>query len=221
MSNLVVEIGNTALKAAWSDRMTLGKTFRYQGEKVTDFILSLTTREKPAVMVVSSVYPLSEADIQRLRPECGKLVVLDKNNKEFILSQGLPTYLSYDRAASVVAVRYLFKGRGCTIHKADCPNIMRIRNTERLINVSWGEPKQVYSVPITIKAYDRQGLINDITNLLLGESVNLENINVKTTHNFVNIEIVVDVQDITQLSRLLNKMEALPNVIEAYRKKPG
>ena len=44
MSNLVVEIGNTALKAAWSDRMTLGKTFRYQGEKVTDFILSLTVR---------------------------------------------------------------------------------------------------------------------------------------------------------------------------------
>ncbi len=118
-------------------------------------------------------------------------------------------------------IGYITKGRGCTIHKADCPNILRIRNTERLINVSWGEPKQVYSVPITIKAYDRQGLINDITNLLLGESVNLENINVKTTHNFVHIEIVVDVQDITQLSRLLNKLEALPNVVEAYRRNPG
>ena len=58
MSNLLVEIGNTALKAAWSDRMTLGKTFRYQGEKYMDFILSLTRREKPAVMVVSSVYPV-------------------------------------------------------------------------------------------------------------------------------------------------------------------
>ena len=118
-------------------------------------------------------------------------------------------------------IGYITKGRGCTIHKADCPNILRIRNTERLINVSWGEPKQVYSVPISVKAYDRQGLINDITNLLLGESVNLENINVKTTHNFVNIEIVVDVQDITQLSRLLNKLEALPNVVEAYRRNPG
>ena len=72
-----------------------------------------------------------------------------------------------------------------------------------------------------IKAYDRQGLINDITNLLVGESVNLENINVKTAHNFVNIDIVVDVQDISQLSRLLNKMEALPNVIEANRRNPG
>ena len=39
MSNLLVEIGNTALKAAWSEKMTLGKTFRYQGEKVIEFIL--------------------------------------------------------------------------------------------------------------------------------------------------------------------------------------
>ena len=62
MANLLIEIGNTALKASWSEGMTLGKTFRYQGEKFLDFILSLTAREKPAVMVVSSVYPLSEED---------------------------------------------------------------------------------------------------------------------------------------------------------------
>ena len=54
MPNLLVEIGNTALKAAWSDGMTLGKTFRYQGEKMFDFIDSLVEKEKPAVMVISS-----------------------------------------------------------------------------------------------------------------------------------------------------------------------
>ena len=107
MSNLVIEIGNTALKAAWCERMTLGKTFRYQGEKVKDFILSLTAREKPAVM--------AEPDIVSLQGECAKLIVLDKNNKEFLLSQGLPSYLSYDRAASVLAARYLFRGKGCTL----------------------------------------------------------------------------------------------------------
>ena len=64
MANLLVEIGNTALKAAWSDGMTLGKTFRYQGEKWLDFTLSLTRREKPAVMVVSSVYVLTEEDLK-------------------------------------------------------------------------------------------------------------------------------------------------------------
>ena len=100
MSNLLVEIGNTALKAAWSDRMTLGKTFRYQGEKHMDFILSLTRREKPAVMVVSSVYPVSEQDVAPLRESCGNLLILDSNNRERLIGKGLPPYISYDPAAA-------------------------------------------------------------------------------------------------------------------------
>ena len=115
MSNLLIEIGNTALKAAWSERMTLGKTFRYQGEKYLDFVCQITQREKPAVMVVSSVYPLAEQDIAVLRAECGSLLLLDSNHKDLLLRHNLPTYLSYDRAASVLAARYLFKGRGSTI----------------------------------------------------------------------------------------------------------
>ena len=115
MSNLLVEIGNTALKAAWSDGMTLGKTFRYQGEKWMEFTLSLTKKEKPLVMVVSSVYPLSESDRQLLSQECRHFLLLDKDHKELLLSHGLPSYLSYDRAASIVAARYLFRGMGCTI----------------------------------------------------------------------------------------------------------
>ena len=41
-ANLIIDIGNTALKAAWADGLTLGKTFRYQGERMLDFILSIT-----------------------------------------------------------------------------------------------------------------------------------------------------------------------------------
>ena len=115
MSNLVVEIGNTALKAAWSEKMTLGKTFRYQGEKYLEFILSLTRREKPEVMVVSSVIPLTQADISVLQGECAHLLILDSNHKEVLIGHGLPAYLSYDRAASILAARYLFLGKGCTI----------------------------------------------------------------------------------------------------------
>ena len=115
MSNLLVEIGNTALKAAWSEKMTLGKTFRYQGEKVIEFILSLTHREKPEVMVVSSVSPLSAQDTEALEKECTHLLVLDSAHREPLIGHGLPAYLSYDRAAAILAARYLFRGRGCTI----------------------------------------------------------------------------------------------------------
>ena len=115
MSNLLVEIGNTAVKAAWSQGVTLGKTFRYQGEKFMDFILSLVVKEKPDVMLVSSVFILSDEDRAVLAGECLHLLVLDPGNKSCLLSYGLPAYISYDRAASIVAARYLFRGKGCTI----------------------------------------------------------------------------------------------------------
>lgn len=115
MANLLIEIGNTALKAAWSEGMTLGKTFRYQGEKVIDYIGSLTGRERPDLMVVSCVYPLSAYDADRLSRECGKMVLLDGNHPQILGKYGLPAWLTYDRAASILAVRHLFQGRGCTL----------------------------------------------------------------------------------------------------------
>ena len=115
MANLLIEIGNTALKAAWSEGMTLGKTFRYQGEKVIDYICSLTARERPDLMVVSCVSPLSAYDADRLSRECGKMVLLDGNHPQILGKYGLPAWLTYDRAASILAVRHLFQGRGCTL----------------------------------------------------------------------------------------------------------
>lgn len=115
MANLLVEIGNTALKASWADGMTLGKSFRYQGEKVIDFVRTLTSKEKPAVMVVACVYSLSNADRASLSEECGHLLILDDGNSQTLETYGLPSWLTYDRAASVIAARWLFKGRGCSV----------------------------------------------------------------------------------------------------------
>ena len=115
MSNLVIDIGNTALKASWSDGMTLGKTFRYQGEKLSDYILGLMDKEMPGVMVISTVRDLPSRSADALRNRCGKLVIMDRIHTEDAVSHGLPPYLSPDRAASIIASRYLFKGRGCTL----------------------------------------------------------------------------------------------------------
>ncbi len=113
--NLIVEIGNTALKAAWTEEATLGKTFRYQGERRIDFITGITEKEKPIVMVVASVYDISPADEKRLKAECKHLLILDSSHPSFSEMYGLPPYLTYDRAASIVAARHLFNGKGCTV----------------------------------------------------------------------------------------------------------
>ena len=115
MSNLLVEIGNTALKAAWSDGLTLGKTFRYQGEKMFDFIESLVNKEKPSVMVVSSSIKIDRKEEERMMGNCGKLFILDRDHTGLLEEYGLPAYLSPDRAASVIASRHLFKGKGSLI----------------------------------------------------------------------------------------------------------
>ena len=113
--NLLIEIGNTALKAAWAEGITLGKTFRYQGEKPLDFIYTLTEKEKPEKMVISSVYDISDQDAASLSAECHSLLLLDPSHKDVMKAHSLPEYLSYDRAASIIAAGYLFKGKGVTL----------------------------------------------------------------------------------------------------------
>jgi len=115
MANLIIDIGNTAVKASWSEGMTLGKTFRYQGEKVRSFIISLTEKEKPEIMVISSVYEISGPDEAAFRKECDKLLLLDSAHTGILKENLLPEYLTYDRAASIIAARYLFRGKGCTV----------------------------------------------------------------------------------------------------------
>ena len=112
MANLLIDIGNTALKASWADGMTLGKTFRYQGEKKIAFILSLTEKEKPDIMVVSNVRSFSDREVELLKSECGKLIII---NEEILKERSIPVYLTPDRAAAIIASRYLFKGKSCTI----------------------------------------------------------------------------------------------------------
>jgi len=118
-------------------------------------------------------------------------------------------------------IGYITRGHGATIHRQDCPNILRIQDRERLVKVSWGENVRTYPVPIRIRAYDRQGLMGDITTLLNGESVNIVDVQVRINKNLADLRIVIEVKDIAQLSRMLARIENLPNVLEAQRIRGG
>ena len=112
MSNLIIDIGSTALKAAWCDGMTIGRTFRYQGEGLLDFIVSLTEKERPEIMMLSSVRSFTDSELGILEGICDRMVSVDR---KIIGKYGLPSYISPDRAASIIASRYLFKGKSCTV----------------------------------------------------------------------------------------------------------
>jgi len=118
-------------------------------------------------------------------------------------------------------VGYITRGRGATIHRKDCPNVLRIGDRERLVRVSWGEVKSTYPVPIRIKAFDRDGLMKDVSTLIADEGVNMPSVKVETTRNMAIFDLIIEVRDIIQLSRLLDRLENLPNVMEAHRVRPG
>ena len=118
-------------------------------------------------------------------------------------------------------VGYITRGRGATIHRRDCPNILRMTENERIVKVVWGEAQKTFPINIEIKAYDRQGLMGDISSILSLESINVMDIHLKVTHNLATITLILEIRDIAQLSRVLTRIENLPNVMEAHRIKPG
>jgi GTP pyrophosphokinase len=121
-------------------------------------------------------------------------------------------------------VGYITQGRGVTIHRLDCANLVRLqtRSPERVIPVSWGEPDEehTYAVAIRVEALDRQGLVRDVTAVLADESIDIIDMSTYTdeaqsTHI---IEATVGIPGLEELSRILHRLGSLPNVFSARRK---
>lgn len=118
-------------------------------------------------------------------------------------------------------VGFVTRGRGATIHRQDCPNILKSKDRERLLQVGWGHVERTFPIPVKVKAYDRQGLMGDISTLLADENVNIVNVSVNVNRSIADLRLIIEVRDFTQLSRILTRIENLPNVMEAHRTNPG
>ncbi|WP_252180437.1 GTP diphosphokinase [Endozoicomonas sp. 4G] len=119
-------------------------------------------------------------------------------------------------------IGYITIGRGVTIHRQDCNNALNLQEqeSERLIEVNWGySPEYMYPVEMIITAYDRSGLLRDITIVLANERVNVLSVQTRThkEENIANMLLTVEVQSLQQLSKVLAKVNQLPNVIEVAR----
>ena len=89
-------------------------------------------------------------------------------------------------------IGYITRGRGATIHRQDCPNILRLgrEDRERLVRVDWGTQMRTYPVAIRIQAYDRQGLMGDVSNLLDGEGVNIADVKVNVSRRLAELKLI-------------------------------
>ncbi|MBA3535302.1 MAG: GTP diphosphokinase [Tatlockia sp.] len=119
-------------------------------------------------------------------------------------------------------VGYITLGRGVSVHRQDCPNIIHAdeKKRQRFLQVSWGSStREHYVVDIMIKAFDRSGLLKDVTSLLSNEKAHVYALQtqINKQENSAFITLSVEIDGLNSLSRLLNKLERIPNVLEARR----
>ncbi|MFE8072371.1 GTP diphosphokinase [Marinobacteraceae bacterium S3BR75-40.1] len=121
---------------------------------------------------------------------------------------------------------YITVGRGVTVHKQDCINFLHHKEFEpaRIIEVDWGgRPQAVYPVDIDIQAYDRSGLLRDITTVLSNQRANVLALNTlsNTDDNTAAIQLTVEIEGLEQLARLMAHIRRLPNIVDVRRKRPA
>jgi len=119
-------------------------------------------------------------------------------------------------------IGYITIGRGVSVHRQDCPNIIHStdRQKQRFLHVTWGaSTRDHYVVDILIQAFDRPGLLRDITSLLANEKAHVYALqtNSNKQENTAFLTLTVEIDGLQNLSRLLSKIEQVPNVLQAKR----
>ncbi len=118
-------------------------------------------------------------------------------------------------------VGFVTRGKGLTIHRGDCHNILHERDRARLMDVAWGtnQTKQAYPVPIRIEAWDRVGLWRDITSTVADLGINISTVQqVENRHaGRATLAATLMVDSLAQLTTILDKLNRVPDVIEAHR----
>ena len=117
---------------------------------------------------------------------------------------------------------YITLGRGVSIHRDTCASLLRLkaRQPERIIQVAWGEKRdQLFGVDIALDALDRRGLVRDVSGILADEKISIQNMSTVTDarEGTAHIALRVGVHGLEELSRVLTRLSALPNVVRVRR----
>lgn len=120
-------------------------------------------------------------------------------------------------------IGFITRGRGIKVHRRDCQNILQLdeADRERLIEVDWGgaAPSR-WNVDIGVRAFQRPDLLRDATNVLAEDGINVirADLDQSVEPPDARIDMTVQIQDLAQLNRALQRLQQLPNVLDAFRR---
>jgi GTP pyrophosphokinase len=118
---------------------------------------------------------------------------------------------------------YITMGRGVSIHREGCASFRRLQasHPERVIAVEWGKAgERAFPIDVVVRAFDRRGLVRDISAVLADSKINIQAMNVTTDERegIAEIALRMTVRDLEELSRVLGRIQGLPNIVSARRK---
>ena len=117
---------------------------------------------------------------------------------------------------------FVTRSRGVSVHRADCPNIRRTSEKERLVDVSWGARQQQYPVGVRVEAWDRVGLLRDLSAVIAEEKVNISGVHTNEHDDrTITVKLTVTIAGLEQLTRLLHRLEGVRGVFAVARSRDG
>ncbi|HEU4759807.1 MAG TPA: bifunctional (p)ppGpp synthetase/guanosine-3',5'-bis(diphosphate) 3'-pyrophosphohydrolase [Dehalococcoidia bacterium] len=119
-------------------------------------------------------------------------------------------------------VGYVTRGEGVSVHRRNCRNITHEDERERLVDVEWGRRGHLYPVAVRIEAWDRVGLLRDVSTMVAEERVNMVGVHTQEQEDgLITIFVTLETAGIEQLTRLLSKLEGVRGVLSVGRRLEG
>jgi GTP pyrophosphokinase len=116
-------------------------------------------------------------------------------------------------------IGYVTRGEGVSVHRSDCSNIVNEDERERLVDVEWGKRGHLYPVAVRIEAWDRVGLLRDVSTMVAEERVNMVGFRTQEQEDDqITIHVTLETTGIEQLTRLLSRLEAIRGVLSVGRR---
>jgi GTP pyrophosphokinase len=118
-------------------------------------------------------------------------------------------------------IGYISHQKGITVHRSDCKNIVNLSPDKKsqLIPVSWGTKQTSHAVPIVIRAFNAQNLLNNVTYLLSQSKIHIFNASMDSNSDLsAELNMTIQIENTSQLSLILNKINQLPNIVEVKRR---
>ncbi|MEM1155989.1 MAG: GTP diphosphokinase [Pseudomonadota bacterium] len=196
---------------------------KVQQNSVEDMYAAVGSGDLPSAQVLNAAQGLVESK----GPQLKLARSVDAVHRDQIQIRGVGNLVSHMAGCCKplpgdAITGFITQGGSVSVHRSDCARLIKFMETaaDRVIEVEWGEsPADNYEVNVAIEAYDRQGLLRDITGLFANARINVLSINTQTNKNkhTATMRLLVEVPNLVSLSKLLERINRLKNVVSARR----